>query len=110
MVAWVSSGSLETDRVGSSQSMWTAWGSAGGAAAPCGYRCRTLNYSINKFNLVRNSEATEQGDFGLGSFLWLQLGCWQGLQLSEVLTGAGGSTFEMAHSHGCGKRPQFLTG
>ena len=67
--ARASSGGLETAGVGSSQSMWTAWESAEGAAAPCGYRCRTLNYYINKFKLVRNSGAAKPDDFGLGSFL-----------------------------------------
>ena len=69
MVTQASSGIWRPTGVGSSQSVWTAWESAEGAAAPCGYRCRTLNYNINKFNLVRNSEAAKPDDFGVGSFL-----------------------------------------
>ena len=33
-----------------------------------------------------------------------------GLWSSEGLTGTGGSISKMAYSHGCGRRPQFLTG
>lgn len=65
---------------------------------------------------VRNSEAAEQDDSGLGPFTRLESRCWLGLESSVGLPGTRGSASRMAHSHCCGKEasvPQhmgFFTG
>lgn len=53
-----------------------------------GYRDRSPNYIINKFNTARSSGAAEMIGFGSESLVWLQSECWKGKQSS----GAGGST------------------
>lgn len=104
-----SSGGLETSEGVGSSEHGTAWESAGrSSSSTCGCRCRTLNYNTNEFNLVRNSGAAKPDDFGLDLSCSCSRDVGRGCSYLKSWLGAE-DHLKTVHSHGCGKRPQFLT-